>query len=171
MSKLCIGLFGTCGDSTWRQDLFIPQYESRGMVDGVDFFNPQVDDWKPELADIEADHLATDAIICFPVLSETYGLGSLAETGFSIAQALKWEVRRDIIVLVDPDVNEALKEADEKLAKESLKARKLVRSHMGQLKAAGVFWVESLEHMLHISLNCFNAKRDLANMRRSFCVG
>jgi len=37
------------------------------MKDGVDFFNPQVDDWDDVMAQNEADHLATDGIIIFPV--------------------------------------------------------------------------------------------------------
>ena len=65
--KKCIGLFGTCGNSTWRQDTFIPRYLELGMKDGVDFFNPQVDDWDDVMAQNEADHLATDGIIIFPV--------------------------------------------------------------------------------------------------------
>ena len=60
-----VGLFGTCGDSTFRKDLFIPEYERLGIA----YFNPQVDDWKPEYADVEADHLATDTVQCWPVAS------------------------------------------------------------------------------------------------------
>jgi HD-GYP domain-containing protein (c-di-GMP phosphodiesterase class II) len=29
--KTCIGLFGTCGQTTFRKDLFIPKYQSLGM--------------------------------------------------------------------------------------------------------------------------------------------
>ena len=56
--NLCIGLFGTCGGSKWR-DKFIAKYNERG----IEFFNPQKDDWKPEDAEIEADHLANDGVI------------------------------------------------------------------------------------------------------------
>ena len=83
MLKKCIGLFGTCGTSTFRKDLFIPKYESIGLKDGVDFFNPQVKNWSPNCAVLEAQHLAEDSIILFPITHETYGLGSLSEIGFS----------------------------------------------------------------------------------------
>lgn len=42
---LCVGLFGTCGRSKWRNP-FMEKYKELG----IKFFNPQVDDWKPELA-------------------------------------------------------------------------------------------------------------------------
>ena len=71
------GLFGTCGTTTWRQE-FIDAYKDFA----IDYFNPQVADWNPELAVLEAQHLVHDDIIVFPVTAQTYGTGSLAETGF-----------------------------------------------------------------------------------------
>ncbi len=70
-----VGLFGTCGGSLWREP-FEAKYNEQGIV----FFNPQVDDWNPSMADIEAQHLAEDEIILFPITGETYGTGSLAES-------------------------------------------------------------------------------------------
>ena len=82
----CIGLFGTCGNSRWR-DAFIEKYKELGIA----FFNPQVEDWTPDCAVEEARHLAEDRIILFPVTSETYGIGSIAETGFCVLQAIRSE--------------------------------------------------------------------------------
>ena len=73
---MTIGLFGTCGNSKWR-DSFIKDYEK----EGIDYYNPQVDNWKPEDAKVEAEHLANDKIILFPVTRETSGLGSLVTVG------------------------------------------------------------------------------------------
>ena len=69
-----IGLFGTCGNSLWR-DQFISVYKEKG----IEYFNPQKEDWCPEDADIEAQHLVQDEIVLFPVTDESYGCGSLAE--------------------------------------------------------------------------------------------
>lgn len=68
---LAIGMFGTCGGSTWREK-FIEKYEEQGM----NYFNPQVENWTPECAVDEARHLAEDKIILFPVTqdAETPGL-------------------------------------------------------------------------------------------------
>ena len=99
MKKITIGLFGTCGISQWRTP-FIKKYSSLG----IQYFNPVKSDWKVEDATIEAEHLANDEILLFPVTNETYAFGSLGEVGFSIMQALKLDERRDIVVMIEPDV-------------------------------------------------------------------
>jgi hypothetical protein len=154
MSKLCIGLFGTCGVSRWR-DKFIEQYDFMSC----DFFNPQKDDWKPEDAEIEAEHLAEDQVILLPVLSETYGLGSLAEIGFSIAQAMKSDDRRDFVILVDQKPDDAL-QSELALYRESYQNRALVKAHLKKLRLPNVFVVDTLDEMLELSLDLYrNAER------------
>lgn len=145
---MTIGLFGTCGNSKWR-DRFMEIYNHYG----IDYFNPQVDDWKPENAQIEAEHLANDEMILFPVTDETLGLGSLGEVGFSILQAIKLDSNRDIIVMIDNDLNEKAKEHfDESMIRESIKMRALVRAHLKKLSYPNVYMVEDLENMLMLSL-------------------
>jgi hypothetical protein len=145
---LKIGLFGTCGNSTWRKK-FIEEYQKQG----IEFFNPQIDDWKPELADIEAENLAEDAIILFPVTGETYGTGSLAETGFSIAQAIRLDDRRDFVIMIEKDLDESLN--DEVARKESLRARALVKQHLKKLNLSNLYIVENLDEMLEVSLRLY----------------
>jgi hypothetical protein len=139
---MTIGLFGTCGNSTWRKE-FIEQYEKAG----IDYFNPQVDDWNPDLAEIEAAHLANDEIILFPVLAETSGLGSLGEVGFSILQAIRMDSSRNIIVMIDKNCTIE----DESVRKESIRARALVIAHLRKLKYPNVFIVEYLIDMFRLS--------------------
>ena len=91
-----VGLFGTCGKSKWRK-AFIERFET----ENISYYNPQVDDWKEELAIEEAEHLANDQIILFPVTSEEYSLGSLSEVGFSILNAINLDNRRDFIILIN----------------------------------------------------------------------
>ena len=140
---MTIGLFGTCGNSTWRKE-FIETYK----FNDVEFFNPQVDDWSPELAEIEAEHLANDEIILFPVLAETSGLGSLGEVGFSILQAIKLDSTRNVIVMIDKTCDIE----DEAVKKESIRARALVMAHLKKLKYPNVYLVENLSDMLDLSL-------------------
>jgi hypothetical protein len=164
--KTCIGLFGTCGNSTWRKDICIPAYQARGMVDGVDYFNPQVADWKPENAEPEARHLAEDQIILFPVTGETYGTGSLAEVGFSILSAIKLEDRRDIVVYIERILDDTLK-SDPVAYKESTRARALIIEHLKKQRLNNLFFIDpalgrqaALAKMAEISLVLFdNAKR------------
>ena len=141
----CVGLFGTCGGSRWR-DPFMKRYGELG----IQFFNPQVEDWKPEDAEIEADHLADDAIILFPITGETYGTGSLAETGFSALQAIKLNRHRDFVVMIERELDPALN--DPVARKESLRSRALVRKHLEKLSLASLYVVDSLDDMLALSL-------------------
>ena len=57
-NEVTIGLFGTCGGSTWR-DKFIERYDE----EGIEWFNPQKADWKPEDMELENVNLNEDDII------------------------------------------------------------------------------------------------------------
>ena len=140
---MTIGLFGTCGGSTWRNS-FMESYDNHG----ISYFNPQVEDWDPTLAEIEAEHLANDEIILFPVLAETSGLGSLGEVGFSILQSIKLDVNRNVIVMIDKDCTVE----DEAVRKESIRARALVMAHLRKLKYPNVYSVKNLPAMMLLSL-------------------
>lgn len=151
MGNLCIGMFGTCGtkeQSPWRGD-FKKGYEERGIT----FFDPQKDNWQPEDADIEADHLADDQIILFPITSMTYGLGSLSEVGFSILQAIKLDDRRDFIVLIDSFLDESLN--DPNFIKESLRGRALVKKHLEKLRLDNLYVVNTLDEMFDLSIELY----------------
>lgn len=157
----CIGLFGTCGSSTWRQT-FIEYYRAAG----INYFNPQVADWKPEYADIEAQHLKRDEIILFPVTRETYGTGSLAETGFSILQAVQ-NSSRFIVVMIDPDLDDALK-ADETAYRESVRARRLVLAHLDANPHPNVFVVDTLDQMRDLSTRLYELARGYLDIRERY---
>ena len=149
----CIGLFGTCGNSKWR-DNFIAEFDKLS----INFFNPLVDDWKPEDAEIEAKHLAEDDIILFPITSETYGVGSLSEVGFGVLSAIKLDDRRDFVVMIDMNLSEELmKDADR--AKESLRARALVKQHLKAQKLPNVYLVENVEDMKEVAITLFNSNQ------------
>lgn len=162
--NVCIGLFGTCGGSKWR-DSFMATYQERG----IEFFNPQVDDWKPELAEIEADHLVNDQIILFPVTNETYGMGSLAESGFSIMQAIRSNSNRFVVILIDKTVSESLQTADPVLSKESSRSRALTLAHLKKVNHPNVFFVETLDDMLAISIELHEIASRL-NVIQSKCI-
>ncbi len=158
---LNIGLFGTCGGSKWR-DEFMLVYTKLG----IPFYNPQVDDWKPELAEIEAEHLVNDDIILFPVTSETFGMGSLAETGFSIMQVINSNDNRSVVIMVDKDVKEELKTADPVISKESTRSRALVRAHLNKIKKPNVYIVNSLTEMMEVSLKLYEVHKILQSLRK-----
>jgi hypothetical protein len=117
---------------------------------GYCYFNPQVEDWDPSLAEIEAKHLADDELILFPVTAETFGLGSLGEVGFSVLSAIKLDDRRDLIILIEAKPDESLK--DDPRFIESVKMRALVKQHLKKQRLTNVYLVETLDEMLELSL-------------------
>lgn len=155
----CIGLFGTCGASRWR-DPFIAAYRERG----IRYFNPQVDNWTPELADIEAQHLKRDEIVLFPITGETYGTGSLAETGFSLLQAVSSNSTRFVVYFIEAVLDEALA-ADPVAHQESLRARRLVTAHLRENVHPNAFVAASLDDMLDTSLRLHAVVNELIQIR------
>lgn len=152
---LTIGLFGTCGNSKWREP-FISRYDELG----ISYFNPQVTDWKPEFAEVEAQHLAEDKVILFPVTNETYATGSLSEVGFSILNAIKLDDRRSFVILIAKDL---VPELNDSIArKESLRARALVIEHLRKLRLSNLYVVETLEEVLDLSITLYKAAEILA---------
>jgi hypothetical protein len=162
LSSRTVGLFGTCGGSRWREQ-FIERYEALG----IPYFNPQVDNWTPELADVEAWHLANDSLVLFPITNETFAAGSLAETGFSALTALRTNENRFVMLFIDPNVDEALIAQNPQAAKDSVRARKLVLAHLKQNPVSNVFVVESLEQMLEQSVKLYAALELINSVRSS----
>jgi hypothetical protein len=164
---LCIGLFGTCGGSQWREKHAIPKYEEAG----IEYYNPQVEDWDPSLAEVEAEHLANDAIILFPVTDETYAFGSLAETGFSMLNAINLDDRREFVIYIaqeiaakdpkgetlDDRLNDDGSKNPSSKAKDSLRTRALVKEHLKKLRLPNVYIVDSVEEMVAVSLKLWES--------------
>lgn len=167
--RLCVGLFGTCGGSRWREDHFIPRYDERG----IPWYNPQVENWDPSCVEEEANHLANDAIVLFPVTNETYAFGSLAETGFSMLNAIRLDDRRDFVLFIAQDIaatdpkgsrlddrlNEDGTPNQQSKAKDSLRTRALVKQHLIKLRLPNVYVVGSLEEMFDVSVRLWDSVR------------
>lgn len=119
--KNVVGLFGTCGDSKWRENHSIPLLEKAG----IEFFNPVVPDWTDECAVIEAEHAAQDKVVLMVITGETTAIGSMAESGWI---ALQNHLRGQTTIFVLADMNP---EPDPSLRIN--KIRKLMRAHMAKL--------------------------------------
>ncbi|WP_412732742.1 hypothetical protein [Minisyncoccus archaeiphilus] len=149
---LNIGMFGTCGGSKWREP-FKARYEELG----IPFFDPNKENWRESDAIEEAQHLAEDDVILFPITKETYGTGSLSEVGFSILQAIRLDDRRDFVVMID---QELVPELDNPTARqESLRARALVMQHLKKLRLKNIYIVDNLADMLDVSIKLFEAAK------------
>lgn len=159
LMKPCIGLFGTCGRSRWR-DEFVKTYEDFG----INYFNPVVPDWTPECSIEEARHLASDRVILFPITRETYSLRSLAESGFSLLNAIDLDDRRQFVLLVDTDLDEDLM-GNKEAAKGSIGARALVLEHLKRKNFSNVYLVDNLKDMLQISIELYWAEEKFVQLR------
>lgn len=146
-TKNVIGLFGTCDNIRWR-DPFMARYNELGIA----YFNPMVDDWNASCIPIEAHHLANDSVVLFPILDQSYGLGSLSEMGFGPLRAMRQNSYRSFVFLVHDDVTPELWERDASLAKASKRARALVKWHLVNHQSDNILLVETLEDMLKASI-------------------
>lgn len=70
-----IFLGGSCNPTTWRTDVAIPLLESAG----VEYYNPQVEDWSPELVAIEATAKNEADVLLFVIDSQTRAIASMLE--------------------------------------------------------------------------------------------
>jgi hypothetical protein len=160
-----IGLFGTCGNSTWR-DWFIKEYSERNIL----FYNPQLPPgmWTPGCAKEENDHLINDGVILFPVTNETTGQGSLAEIGFSILASLRRNPERYFIFMIDDDCIDP--DATEAARTDSVRSRKLVKSKLIEVAKEndGVFLVDTLTDMFDISIKLINHIAEFNSVKSTY---
>ncbi len=151
--NITVGLFGTCGDSTWR-NAYITRFKSVG----VPYFNPQFfnREYTKEDAQNEAEHLAFDRVILFPVLAITDGIVSLAEIGQAEAEIMhSWN--RHLIIYIEPKVNDSFFDIKPELAKKSNQMRMLIREHLSHLKHPRIHVVESEEEMWEVTSQVLNS--------------
>jgi hypothetical protein len=89
-----IYLGGSCDPTTWRRDVCIPMCE----LHGVTYYNPQVDDWKPELVAIEAKAKEEASLLFFVIDNATRAIGSMLEAAEYIGRG-----RRVVLVIQEMD--------------------------------------------------------------------
>eukprot|EP00041_Stephanoeca_diplocostata_P014318 m.259191 g.259191 ORF g.259191 m.259191 type:complete len:196 (-) comp19659_c1_seq4:100-687(-) len=68
-------LGGSCGRTTWRKELAVPVLEAAG----IKYYNPQRDDWSPDLVSVEAKIKQQSALMLFVIGNCTRGLASVVE--------------------------------------------------------------------------------------------
>jgi hypothetical protein len=157
---LCIGLFGTCDKNRWR-DPFMTKYDEIG----IPYFNPMVDDWHPGMVPLEAQHLAEDEIIMFPILGWSYAEGSLSELGFGPLKAMRQNINRSFVYLIETTLHERLDDPDR--CKASLRGRELLLGHLKELDAHNIYVVNSLEDGLAVTINLYEIHKKLQEIRKT----
>lgn len=142
--KNIVGLFGTCADTTWREDIAIPMLEAAG----VDFFNPVVEHWTEECRQIEAQHATEDRVILQVISSEDVSMSSMSESGWLAFQAYLRGQKMVLCILDMPGDKEPKKDEFGRRLKPN-KTRGLIRAHINRLpvsiKLETLFIVATIE--------------------------
>jgi hypothetical protein len=68
-----LGLFGTCNESKWREELLTK------LDNEITYFNPVVDDWNEEAQANEDKHKKSDTFILLTLTPEMKGFYTIAE--------------------------------------------------------------------------------------------
>eukprot|EP00040_Diaphanoeca_grandis_P036921 m.237978 g.237978 ORF g.237978 m.237978 type:complete len:468 (-) comp33717_c1_seq4:37-1440(-) len=96
-----IFLGGACNPSTWRKEITIPMLATEGIFE-TDFYNPQVDNWSPNLVAIEAKAKFQSKILLFVIGEETRAIASMIEAAEHVTSANREE---QTVVVVIKDVH------------------------------------------------------------------
>eukprot|EP00042_Codosiga_hollandica_P038923 m.321140 g.321140 ORF g.321140 m.321140 type:complete len:638 (+) comp55512_c0_seq13:1214-3127(+) len=87
-------LGGACNPTTWRKSIVIPVLASHKIT----YYNPQVDDWSPDLIELEDRAKATAELLFFVIDNETRGVASMIEVAYLAASG-----RPIVVVMRDFD--------------------------------------------------------------------
>jgi hypothetical protein len=130
---------------------------------GIEYFNPMVDNWHAGMVPLEAQHLAEDEVVLFPILGWSYAEGSLSEMGFGPLKAMRQNMNRSFVFYVETTLHERL--TDPERCKASLRSRELILGHLAQTAAPNIYVVKSLKEMLHVSIQMYQAHKILQEVR------
>ncbi|KAL5484563.1 hypothetical protein EMCRGX_G021087 [Ephydatia muelleri] len=98
-------LGGSCNPTTWRKDVAIPTLEKACVT----YYNPQRDDWSPELVAIEEKAKQATDILLFVLDNQTRAVASMIEVAYLAG------IGRDVVSVI-LDVNNSTTIAGEKLS-------------------------------------------------------
>jgi len=76
--RVQIFLGGSCNPTTWRQKVAIPHLE----LHGISYYNPQIDNWTPEVVNIEQHAKKNADYLLFVIDRQTRSTVSLVESAF-----------------------------------------------------------------------------------------
>lgn len=75
-------LGGSCNPTTWRLDTAIPALHRAAIT----YFNPQVDEWYPELIEVEEQAKTTVTLLLFVIDNQTRAISSMVEIAYLAGQ-------------------------------------------------------------------------------------
>jgi hypothetical protein len=117
---VCLG--GTCGSTTWREDIAVPLLRKHG----ISSFNPQLADWNTHYIPLEAAHKDNCKILLYVVTADTRGITSMLEAGHYIGQGCN-------VVLCLQNLKYGIVIDGEKLSANAVKDYNRARSYLADL--------------------------------------
>ncbi|KAK2191809.1 hypothetical protein NP493_45g06016 [Ridgeia piscesae] len=117
-----IFLGGTCGRSTWRQDIAIPILRKHG----ISFFNPQLREWNAHYIAMEAAVKDGCRLLLYVITADTRGITSMIEVGNYIGQGCN-------IVLCMQNLGDGVKVENEMLTPTAVKDYNRARTYLADL--------------------------------------
>jgi len=132
---------------------------------GIPYFNPMVDNWHAGLVPLEAQHLAEDEIIMFPILGWSYAEGSLSEMGFGPLKAMRQNSNRSFVYFIETVLHERL--TDPERCEASLRARELLIGHLKELGAPNIYLVQSLEQALETTIDLYGVHKKMSELHNA----
>lgn len=120
--KKQVFLGGSCNPTTWRKDAAIPAIEKAKVA----FYNPQVDDWKPELVEVEARAKAESEVLLFVIDAQTRSIASILE-------ATEYTVAGRLVLLVVDDIADGTAIEGQKVTGRELKDLNRARAYLRDL--------------------------------------
>ncbi len=135
MCKSHVFLGGSCNPTTWRMDVAIPALEAAG----VSYYNPQVEDWTPELVEVEANAKAEAEVLLFVIDGETRAIASILEATEYMCTGRK-------VVLVIEDITDGTMIEGDKVSGRELKDLNRARAYLADVaKRSGVEEFETVK--------------------------
>ena len=133
-SAVKVFLGGSCNPTTWRQDIAIPALEAAGIT----YYNPQVEDWTPELVEVEACAKRDATMLLFVIDAKTRAVASMNEVVEEICRG-----REVALVVQEMEEGNELAEGSPNLLKDLNRGRVYLRDIA---KRYGVMCFKSIEH-------------------------
>ena len=112
-------LGGSCNPTTWRKDVAIPSLTKAG----VSFYNPQVENWSPELVAVEAAAKKEAEVLLFVIDGQTRAIASMLEAAEYISTGRR-------VVLVVQNIADGTEIAGSKVTGGELKDLNRARAYL-----------------------------------------
>ncbi|KAJ8300058.1 hypothetical protein KUTeg_021577 [Tegillarca granosa] len=97
MPNFEVFLGGSCNPTLWRQDIAIPFFKEHEIT----FYNPQVQNWRPELMELEDQAKQNADVLFFVIDNVTRAIASMIETAYLVGNFELNDLRRARKILVD----------------------------------------------------------------------